>query len=100
MGVKCKHYKLCSVQLKLVYFSQFWGMKHFLGPVCDIRPQQHCSKHIGLHHLCAGKTGTGNHTGQLIFSLPDHCWYRVEYLFILPFYSKVYKIGILVIWTF
>ena len=38
MGVKCKHYKLCSVQL-LVYFSQFWGMKHFLGPVCDIRPK-------------------------------------------------------------
>ena len=38
MGVKCKHYKLCSVQSKLVYFSQFWGMKHFLGPVCDIRP--------------------------------------------------------------
>ena len=38
MGVKCKHYKLCSVLSKLVYFSQFWGMKHFLGPVCDIRP--------------------------------------------------------------
>ena len=36
MGVKCTHYKLCSVQSKLVYFSQFWGMKHFLGPVCDI----------------------------------------------------------------
>ena len=29
MGVKCTHYKLCSVQSKLVYFSQFWGMKHF-----------------------------------------------------------------------
>ena len=28
MGVKCTHYKLCSVQSKLVYFSQFWGMKH------------------------------------------------------------------------
>ena len=38
MGVKCTHYKLCSVQSKLVYFSQFWGMKHFLGPVCDIWP--------------------------------------------------------------
>ena len=38
MGVKCTHYKLFSVQSKLVYFSQFWGMKHFLGPVCDIRP--------------------------------------------------------------
>ena len=38
MGVKCTHYKVCSVQSKLVYFSQFWGMKHFLGPVCDIRP--------------------------------------------------------------
>ena len=36
MGVKCIHYKLCSVQSKMVYFSQFWGMKHFLGPVCDI----------------------------------------------------------------
>ena len=24
MGVKCTHYKLCSVQSKLVYFSQFW----------------------------------------------------------------------------
>ena len=36
MGVKCTHYKLCSVQSKLVYFLQFWGMKHFLGPVCDI----------------------------------------------------------------
>ena len=41
MGFKytCTHYKLCSVQSKLMYFSQFWGMKHFLGPVCDIRPQ-------------------------------------------------------------
>ena len=38
MGVKCTHYKLCSVQSKLVYSSQFWGMKHFLGPVCDIWP--------------------------------------------------------------
>ena len=38
MGVKHTHYKLCSVQSKLVYFSQFWGMKHFLGPVCDIQP--------------------------------------------------------------
>ena len=38
MGVKCTHYKLCSVQLKLVYFSQYWCMKHFLGPVCDIWP--------------------------------------------------------------
>ena len=38
MGVKCTHYKLCSVQSKLVYFLQFWGMKHFLGPVCDIWP--------------------------------------------------------------
>ena len=38
MSVKCTHYKLCSVQSKLVYFSQFWGMKHFLGPVCDIWP--------------------------------------------------------------
>ena len=41
MGVKCTHYKLCSVQSKLVYFSQFRDMKHFLGPVWDIRP---CSK--------------------------------------------------------
>ena len=39
MGVKCTHYKLCSVQPKLVYFSQFLGMKHFLGPVCDIWPR-------------------------------------------------------------
>ena len=38
MGFKCTHYKLYSVQSKLVYFSQFWGMKHFLGPVCDIWP--------------------------------------------------------------
>ena len=40
MGVKCTHYKLYSVQSKLVYFLQFWGMKHrdFLGPVCDIWP--------------------------------------------------------------
>ena len=38
MGVKCTHYKLCSVQSKLVYFLQFWGMKHFLWPVCDIWP--------------------------------------------------------------
>ena len=30
MGVKCTHYKLCSVQSKLVYFSQFWGMKQFV----------------------------------------------------------------------
>ena len=29
MSVKCTHYKLCSVELKLMYFSQFWGMKHF-----------------------------------------------------------------------
>ena len=31
--------KLCSVESKLVYFSQFWvgyGMRHFLGPVCDV----------------------------------------------------------------
>ena len=42
MGVKCKHYKLCSVQSKLVYFLQFWGMKHFLGPVCDIWPYYLC----------------------------------------------------------
>ena len=40
MGFKCTHYKLCSVQSKLVYFSQFWGMKHFLGPVCDIWPEE------------------------------------------------------------
>ena len=39
MGVKCIHHKLRSVESKLVYFSQFWGMKHFLGPVCDIRPK-------------------------------------------------------------
>ena len=39
MGVKCTHYKQCPVQSKLVYFSQFWGMKHFLGPVCDIWPK-------------------------------------------------------------
>ena len=38
MGVKCTHYKVCSVESKLVHFSQFWGMKHFLGPVCDIWP--------------------------------------------------------------
>ena len=24
MGVKCTHYKLCSVQSKLVYFSQYY----------------------------------------------------------------------------
>ena len=29
MGVKRTHYKLCSVQSKLVHFSQFWGMEHF-----------------------------------------------------------------------
>ena len=38
MGVKCTHYKLCSVQSKLVYFTQFWSVKHFLEPVCDIWP--------------------------------------------------------------
>ena len=42
-GVKCTYYKLCSVQSKLVYFSQFWDMKHFLGPVCDIWPQTLCA---------------------------------------------------------
>ena len=46
MGVKCTHYKLCSVQSKLVYFSQFWGMKHFLGPVCDIWPTSFLNKLI------------------------------------------------------
>ena len=28
---------LCSIKI-CMYFSQFWGMKHFLGPVCDIQP--------------------------------------------------------------
>ena len=37
------NYKLCSVELKLVYFSQFWGMKHSLvWPVCDIWPYKLC----------------------------------------------------------
>ena len=46
MGVKCTHYKLCSVQSKLVYFLQFWGMKHFLGPVCDIWPIETAHKSL------------------------------------------------------
>ena len=52
MGVKCKHYKLCSVQSKLVYFSQFWGMKHFLGPVCDIWPNQFPNYVTDLPPVC------------------------------------------------
>ena len=42
MGVKCKYYKLhvCSFESKVVHFLQFWGMKHFLGPVCGIWPKQ------------------------------------------------------------
>ena len=36
MDLRCTHYKLCPLESKLVHFSQFLGMKHFLGPVCDI----------------------------------------------------------------
>ena len=50
MGVKCTHYKLCSVQSKLVYFSQFWDMKHFLGPVCDIWPLTGCKALIVIQY--------------------------------------------------
>ena len=55
MGVKCKHYKLCPVQSKLVYFSQFWGLKHFLGPVCDIRRGQSSSE-VKWGQLCGMAT--------------------------------------------
>ena len=27
MGMKCTHYKLCPIESKLVYFSQFRGMR-------------------------------------------------------------------------
>ena len=54
MSVKCTHYKLCSVQLKLVYFSQFWGMKHFLGPVSDIWPNVYLFADLKVYVKYAG----------------------------------------------
>ena len=51
MVVKCTHYKLCSVQSKLVYFSHFGGMKHFLWPACDIWPKRAFYwSHCLIHH--------------------------------------------------
>ena len=51
-----------------MYFSQFWGMKHFLGPVCDIRP------HWG-RSLCSKKCA------QMVFScfwLQNRCELKFE----------------------
>ena len=58
MGVKCKYYKLCSVESKLVYFSQFWGMKHFLGSVCDLQPKRplHMLAHVSFEVNTYGTT--------------------------------------------
>ena len=83
MGVKCKHYKLCSVQSKLVYFSQFWGMKHFLKPVCDIRlytfwvmKHQSTLTHFFYYFMCnsMGSSTTGS-------SNAGSTWYIPVYLY-------------------
>ena len=49
MGSWCTHYKLCSVESKLVCFSQFWAMRHYLEPVCDIWPSCLCEKWSDKH---------------------------------------------------